>query len=222
LPDSVHSRSCSTSARISVRFDLCIWYNLLHTHNISLNSQRDLSLEDALEVTGHIVLEESDCAKKKKPGDNTGSLSKTSLRRMYPNYSKSVINSLSVVDESIVNYELIGELLKYICTSLEDGAILCFLPGMKEITTAMEGLMKLEYFQDSSNAIIYPLHSSLSNEEQKAIFSRPLAGKRKIVLSTNIGEYCTYDLFTLSFSITSYTFMMNFTALCNSRNEYHY
>ena len=59
---------------------------------------------------------------------------------------------------------------------------------MKEITTALEHLTKIPFFQDSSNVVIYPLHSSLSNAEQTAIFNRPPPGMRKIVLSTNIAE----------------------------------
>lgn len=153
---------------------------------------QEYRLEDALQVSGHIVLEGSDCAKKSSPrGDNNNDrMSKTALRRLYPspNYSKNVIDSLSVVNEAITNYELIAELLQYICLNLEEGAILVFLSGMKEITTAMASLSKLPFFQDSSNAVIYPLHSSLSNKEQTIIFTKPPPGKRKIVLSTNIAE----------------------------------
>lgn len=133
-------------------------------------------------MTGHLILEESDCAKKKKSGETSNmNISKTTLRRMYPKekYGKNVIDSLAIVDESVVNYELIAELLKYICTSLEDGAILVFLPGFKEITTAMEAINKLDYFRDT-NAVIHPLHSTLSSAEQTAIFQRPPQGKRKI------------------------------------------
>eukprot|EP00804_Cyclotella_cryptica_P008661 CCRYP_020114-RE/>CCRYP_020114-RE protein AED:0.18 eAED:0.18 QI:30/0.83/0.71/1/0.83/0.85/7/67/1794 len=149
---------------------------------------KEFRLEDALQVTGHSILEQSDCARRNKPGDSTdANPSKTSLRRLYPNYSKNVIDSLAIVDESVINYDLIADLLQYICRYLEDGAILVFLPGLKEITTAKEALSKLDYFRDS-NAMIYPLHSSLSNADQTAIFQRPPNGKRKIVLSTNIAE----------------------------------
>ena len=178
---------------------------------------QEFRLEDALEVTGHLVLQGSDCAKKAPPRGKSDEeqLSKTAIRRLYPGYSKNVIDSLAVVDESVTNYELIADLLQYICTAQEEGAILVFLSGMKgkdrgilfhtlfsmvhilrhdphhmypitEITTAIEAITKLEYFQDSSNAIIHPLHSSLSNAEQTVIFQRPPKGKRKIVLSTNI------------------------------------
>lgn len=57
-----------------------------------------------------------------------------------------------------------------------------------EITMAMDALMNVPYFQDSSHVIIYPLHLSLSSTEQTSIFQQPPSGKRKVVLSTNIAE----------------------------------
>ena len=176
---------------------------------------KEYRLEDALQVTGHLVSQRSDCAKKAKkssPKVNDDSLSKSELKKLYPKYNQNVIDSLALVDESITNYELVAELIQYICTNLEEGAILVFLSGMKgtllaplvcweipliliwrlplplEITTAIEALKKIPYFQDSSNVVIYPLHSSLSSAEQTAIFQRPPIGKRKIVISTNIAE----------------------------------
>jgi ATP-dependent RNA helicase DHX36 len=149
---------------------------------------KEYRLEDALQMTGHVITQRSDCAKRgsQKPKDD--SLSKSELKRLYPKFDQNVIDSLFVVDETITNYELLAELLQYICTNLEDGAILVFLSGMKEITTAIEALLKMPYFQDSSNVVIHPLHSSLSSAEQTAIFQRPRNGKRKIVISTNIAE----------------------------------
>ena len=36
--------------------------------------------------------------------------------------------------------------------------------------------------------VLYPLHSSLSNEEQQAVFNRPPKDVTKIIISTNIAE----------------------------------
>ena len=149
---------------------------------------KEYRLEDALQMTGHVITQRSDCAKKGSQKAKDESLSKSELKRLYPKFDQNVIDSLFAVDETITNYELLAELLQFICTNLEDGAILVFLSGMKEITTAIEALLKIPYFQDSSNVVIHPLHSSLSSAEQTAIFQRPPNGKRKIVISTNIAE----------------------------------
>lgn len=97
---------------------------------------KEYRLEDALQVTGHLVSQRSDCAKKISPKENEDRLSKSELKKHYPKYNQNVIDSLSVVDESITNYELVAELLQYICTTLEEGAILVFLSGMKGMLLA--------------------------------------------------------------------------------------
>jgi HrpA-like RNA helicase len=150
-------------------------------------------LEDVLQATGYEIMEHSDYAKKKQKGkpqnEETNQLSKSALKKMYyPKYDSKVINSLSIVDESIVNYELIAKLLEYITLNNEAGAILVFLPGMMEITKTVEELYKNAFFTDSSKVVVYPLHSSLSTAEQTAIFEVPPEGVRKIVISTNIAE----------------------------------
>jgi ATP-dependent RNA helicase DHX36 len=144
-------------------------------------------LEDILELTGHQVKEGSDCAikTKKKGKDSKEPISKATLRKLYhPKYSKETIQSLSIVDESVINYELLAELLEQISLNQDDGAILVFMPGMMEITKAIEEMYKKDYFK-SSKVVIYPLHSSLSTAEQIAIFEIPPEGVRKIVVSTS-------------------------------------
>ena len=44
------------------------------------------------------------------------------------------------------------------------------------------------FLSDESKYRVYPLHSSLSTAEQKAIFDVPPAGVRKVVIATNIAE----------------------------------
>ena len=144
----------------------------------------EFRLEDILEMTGHQVEEGSDYA---LPTNDSRppKISKSALRKLYyPKYSKETIHSLSIVDEEAINYPLLADLLEHITLTKDEGAILVFLPGMMEITKAIEEMYKKEIFQTSQVAI-YPLHSSLSTADQKAIFEVPPDGVRKIVVSTS-------------------------------------
>lgn len=48
--------------------------------------------------------------------------------------------------------------------------------------------MRLLIVSHHIRCVVYPLHSTLSNEEQQAVFSRPPEGVVKIIISTNIAE----------------------------------
>jgi ATP-dependent RNA helicase DHX57 len=41
-----------------------------------------------------------------------------------------VQRAIRVLDQSVINYELATKLLQHICTSMEPGAILVFMPGL--------------------------------------------------------------------------------------------
>jgi HrpA-like RNA helicase len=146
---------------------------------------QEYRLEDILHQTGYEVLESSDYARK---GNSKGiRLTKKELRALYPNFNNKVLSSLEIVDESIINYGLLAQLLLHIVDNFDDGAILVFLPGIMEISKAMDEIRRIEKFQTSSYRI-YPLHSSLSTADQVAVFEVPPPGVRKIVLSSNIAE----------------------------------
>jgi ATP-dependent RNA helicase DHX36 len=148
----------------------------------------EFRLVDILQLTEYEVKEDSDYAIKKNRSSIPGRLSKSALRKLYyPKYRSSVIQSLSIVDETVINYELLADLLEHICLNKDEGAILVFLPGMMEIQNAMDNMRRKDFFQ-SSAVIIYPLHSALSTAEQTAVFDVPPSGVRKIVVSTNISE----------------------------------
>ena len=148
---------------------------------------KEYRLEDALQLTGYEVQENSDYALKTSES-RSARLSKSALRKMYyPKYSSSTISSLAIVNENVINYDLIAKLVEHICLNNDEGAILIFLPGMAEITKTIEELYKKELFQ-SSKVVMYPLHSSLSTAEQAAIFEVPPQGIRKVVVATNIAE----------------------------------
>ena len=126
-------------------------------------------------------------------------------------YSVPTQRSIQNVDETIINYDAIEQLVGAIIrTELENGpsalvpppiagtkpkdvglgAILIFMPGQFEI---MRLIRKLELSrlleEDDVGALrILPLYGSLSSKDQKRIFERPPDGVRKIVVATNIAE----------------------------------
>uniref|UniRef100_A0A672Q1T8 ATP-dependent RNA helicase TDRD9 n=1 Tax=Sinocyclocheilus grahami TaxID=75366 RepID=A0A672Q1T8_SINGR len=66
----------------------------------------------------------------------------------------------------------------------ERGSVLVFLPGLAEIQYMKEALAKLV----RKRLQVYPLHSTVTLEEQNGVFLVPIPGYRKIILSTNIAE----------------------------------
>jgi ATP-dependent helicase HrpB len=65
----------------------------------------------------------------------------------------------------------------------EDGDVLTFLPGVREIERTMEKLGGL-----SPGICVYPLHGSLDPVEQRLALRPDKEGRRKIILATNIAE----------------------------------
>lgn len=86
-----------------------------------------------------------------------------------------------------IQYDLIANLVSYIDRQLgiekEDGSILIFMPGVAEIDRCINAIAGV-----SSRFYILPLHASLSPQEQRRVFPSPPAGKRKVVVSTNVAE----------------------------------
>uniref|UniRef100_A0A3Q3GEP4 ATP-dependent RNA helicase TDRD9 n=1 Tax=Labrus bergylta TaxID=56723 RepID=A0A3Q3GEP4_9LABR len=68
--------------------------------------------------------------------------------------------------------------------SSERGSVLVFLPGLHEISYMQEALVKLVH----KRLQVYPLHSTVTLEEQNGVFLFPVPGYRKVILSTNIAE----------------------------------
>lgn len=97
--------------------------------------------------------------------------------------------TVSLIDEAVVNADLIAKLVKRIDTEgrrrQEEGAILIFLPGLAEIA---EVIRKLSSGPGSHGLWLLPLHSMLSSDDQGRVFSKPPKGKRKVICSTNIAE----------------------------------
>ncbi|KEF55436.1 uncharacterized protein A1O9_08186 [Exophiala aquamarina CBS 119918] len=83
-----------------------------------------------------------------------------------------------------VNYQLVASLVRKIDAELGtlDGGILIFLPGVLEIERCLRAL------GDISCVHGLPLHASLTPAEQRLVFRKPPAGKRKVVVATNVAE----------------------------------
>ena len=94
-------------------------------------------------------------------------------------------------DEELVPVELVAAVVARIAETTEAGAILVFLPGLKEILETERALgddILNVGFGRSSKYRIYRLHSSVPREDQNAVFEDLPPGCRKIILSTNIAE----------------------------------
>ncbi len=83
-------------------------------------------------------------------------------------------------------------LLSKICNTVErvldngdEGGILIFLPGEKIIKDCLDRLYRMPF---SRHLHILPLYGRLSKEEQEKVFDEPPAGKKKVIISTNIAE----------------------------------
>ncbi|KAM4663498.1 ATP-dependent RNA helicase TDRD9 [Discoglossus pictus] len=66
----------------------------------------------------------------------------------------------------------------------EPNSVLVFLPGLFEINFMHELFSNMVH----KRLHVYPLHSSITLDEQNFVFMTPVLGYRKIILSTNIAE----------------------------------
>jgi ATP-dependent helicase HrpB len=70
----------------------------------------------------------------------------------------------------------------------ETGSVLVFLPGVREIRQVENALGALPPGQGDGMPIVAPLYGDLSREQQDRAIQPCAAGRRKIVLATNIAE----------------------------------
>jgi ATP-dependent RNA helicase DHX29 len=112
--------------------------------------------------------------------------------RLEKRYSYQTINTVNLLDERAIPYELILRLLERLCfedkESHHSSAVLIFMPGLGEIRRMNDLLTEHHAFGDENSFRLYPLHSTLSSDNQSAVFDVPPQGVRKIVIATNIAE----------------------------------
>ncbi|CAK0787622.1 hypothetical protein CVIRNUC_010844 [Coccomyxa viridis] len=171
-------------------------------------------LEDAYELTGYRLDADSPCAMRDRgqrdrrrqlekavsqgnkavvkagwgdEGADAGALNPHFDAEAYQEYSQATRRNLARLDENRIDLDLLEELVGFIDASYEEGAILVFLPGLGEITALYERLTASRNHREGRLQVL-PLHSSVSPQEQRRVFERPLEGTRKVVLATNIAE----------------------------------
>mmetsp|Transcript_42443 Transcript_42443/g.89122 ORF Transcript_42443/g.89122 Transcript_42443/m.89122 type:complete len:1576 (-) Transcript_42443:115-4842(-) len=187
-------------------------------------------LEDLLDATDHIIEEGSRCAyreeqrygetaslwvttrggeKRKEMVDLTSSQVEPlggggGVSDLYRGYKMSTRRSMERVNEEIINYDLMEDVLKLIVNEnhdgnrttlmapdgvdMSEGSILIFLPGLGEIRALIERLEGSRVFRDSRRFDLIPLHSTLSSRDQRRAFLPSRPGCRKIICATNIAE----------------------------------
>lgn len=103
-----------------------------------------------------------------------------------------------------LNLNLLTDLLKHIDDSRGPGAILCFMPGWKEMKAMQK---ELDYCRTRNKLKVLLVHSKLPISEQRLIFSKTDPRERKVILATNIAE--------TSLTINDVCYVVD-TGLCNS------
>ncbi len=101
-------------------------------------------------------------------------------------YSSTTRQTMSTLDQRLIPYDLIVRILEKICfhdpvLRVYSGAILIFMPGMQEIRRLHEALMEHPAFEEDYFRV-FPLHSTISTENQSAAFEIPPPGVRKIII----------------------------------------
>ncbi|MCQ2596845.1 MAG: ATP-dependent RNA helicase [Treponema sp.] len=79
----------------------------------------------------------------------------------------------------------ISDTVERVLDNKDDGGILIFLPGEKIIKDCVHTLSHAPF---GRKLFILPLYGRLAKEEQERVFIDPPAGKKKVVISTNIAE----------------------------------
>lgn len=180
-------------------------------------------LEDCLDATNHIVEEGSRYARRdystpndkatlwvtNKGGDKRREVvdlqSQTDVTEVsdaYAGYKMSTRRSMDRVNEEVINFDLLEDVLTLILcqpdanttllppdgADLSTGSVLVFFPGLGEIRAMTERLQGNRQFRDGNRFEVIPMHSTLSSKDQRRAFLPPRKGCRKIILSTNICE----------------------------------
>ncbi len=181
-------------------------------------------LEDLIDATDHVVEEGSRYALRNQRDNNrSGSVFVTTkggekqrenysmdndahlseVSEDYVGYKMATRRSMDRVNEQVVNYDLIEDVLTKLLVNpqtndalkppdssvdISSGAVLVFLPGVGEIQTLRERLEGSRSFGNRKRFDVIPMHSTLSPKDQRRAFVKSKKGCQKIILATNIAE----------------------------------
>ncbi|MFS7919697.1 putative RNA helicase [Helianthus anomalus] len=106
----------------------------------------------------------------------------------YQTYSEQTQQNLKKLNEDVIDYDLLEDLICHVDETYPEGAILVFLPGVSEIHTLLDKLAASYQFRGVASEWLLPLHSNIASSEQKRVFLRPPDDIRKIIIATNIAE----------------------------------
>jgi hypothetical protein len=121
------------------------------------------------------------------PEDEDGEDTVVQDVKLEKRYSPKTAATINLLDERQILYDLILRLLECVCfdDSLlrrHSTAILIFMPGMGEIRRMNDMLTEHRRFGSEDEFVIHALHSTVSSENQGAVFDLPRKGIRKIVI----------------------------------------
>ncbi|KAF3452627.1 hypothetical protein FNV43_RR03060 [Rhamnella rubrinervis] len=106
----------------------------------------------------------------------------------YQSYSEQTRQNLKRLNEDVIDFDLLEDLVCYVDETCSEGAILVFLPGVSEIYMLVDKLAASYRFGGPSSDWILPLHSSVASNDQKKVFLQPPQDIRKVIVATNIAE----------------------------------
>ncbi|KAJ9687568.1 hypothetical protein PVL29_016165 [Vitis rotundifolia] len=106
----------------------------------------------------------------------------------YQSYSEKTQQNLKRLNEDVIDYDLLEDLVCYVDETYPAGAILVFLPGVAEIYMLLDKLAASYRFRGLSSDWLLPLHSSIASDDQRKVFLQPPENIRKVIIATNIAE----------------------------------
>nr|AGT16420.1 ATP-dependent RNA helicase [Saccharum hybrid cultivar R570] len=106
----------------------------------------------------------------------------------YKSYNERTNQNLKRLNEDVIDFDLLEDLICYIDENCPLGAILVFLPGVAEIDLLIDRLSASVRFGGASSDWILPLHSLLGPSDQRKVFQSPPDNFRKVIIATDIAE----------------------------------